>query len=406
MTSVVQLLRSNADVRRVYLSRIISYGGDWFLVLPLLGLVHELSGSTFLTATVLAANSLPVFLFSPWAGTLADRIDRKKLMVYSDLFASVAVVALLFVDDLRSVPLALVGIGAVAAANAFFTPASSAALPNLVQPEDLAKANLLVESTWGTMAAVGAFLGGLISDWLGRDIAFLIDAVSFLVAALLLSRIKGPVRQAGEPPPRQRTFPALKEAALYAARHRPVAALLSTKAGFGLFGAGGVVLLPILALIEFQAGDSGSGVLWGARGLGVVIGPFLVRRLFAPNDRTLLGLIGWAMVFWGVGYLGVAFAPTLAIASLAAGVGHMGGGCQWTFSSYGLQLLTEDQFRGRIFGFDFALVTLSMAVSTLVVGWAAEQIPIRPLLSILAVVGIIFGTAWGLFTKKYWREVG
>ncbi len=403
-TSALQLLRTNSDVRRVYLSRIISFGGDWFLIVPLFGLVHEISGDPFLTTAVLAANSLPAFVFSPWAGTLADRLNRKKLMVYSDLAASLVVLSLLFVDDLRSVPLALIGIAAVATANAFFTPASSAALPNLVHADDLAKANLLVESTWGTMAAIGSFLGGIVAGWLGRDAAFIIDAASFAIAALLLSRIERPV-STGPRMSRQPMLTALREAGRYAARHRPVAALLTTKAGFGLFGAGGTVLLPLLSLEVFLTGDSGTGFLWGARGVGVVVGPFLVRRLLAPNDRTLLELISWSMVFWGLGYLAVALSPTLALAALAVGLGHMGGGCQWTFSSYGLQLLTEDKYRGRIFGFDFAAVTLSMTLSTLVAGWAANHYTIRSVIAALAIFGMVFGTTWGFVTKKFWRDV-
>ena len=82
------LLRRNPDLRRLYLSRLISFGGDWFLLVPMLGLVNELSGSPVLTAAVLAANTLPAFLASPFGGVLADRFDRRKIVVAANLAAA------------------------------------------------------------------------------------------------------------------------------------------------------------------------------------------------------------------------------------------------------------------------------------------------------------------------------
>ncbi|MDP3983436.1 MAG: MFS transporter, partial [Acidimicrobiia bacterium] len=77
----LNLLRRNPDLRRLYLSRLVSFGGDWFLLVPMLGLVHQLSGSAILTAAVLTANTLPAFVASPLGGVMADRFDRKRIVV-------------------------------------------------------------------------------------------------------------------------------------------------------------------------------------------------------------------------------------------------------------------------------------------------------------------------------------
>ena len=402
----ISLLRRNPELRRLYFSRLVSFGGDWFLLVPMLGLVNELSGSAVLTAAVLAANTLPAFLASPFGGVLADRLDRRRIMIWSNVAAAVAATGMLLVDHpaiLRagaSVPLALIGLGVLAALSALISPASSASIPAVVPPEDLADATFLIESTWGTMAAVGSAAGGLVSTLAGRDAAIAIDAISFLGAAWLVWRVRAPLRiraAAGHSLP-----PTLRAATRYVLENPRIFALLTSKAGFAVFGAGAVALLPVLAVNVFGQGDDGIGWLLGARGLGVLLGPFLIRRLVGGTDRRVLGAIGFAMALWGLSYLGTAAAPTLGIAALAVFVGHMGAGSQWSFSSYGLQRYAADEVKGRVFGLDFAAVTATATVSQLALGWLAEQFPVRSILASIAAVGVAFGLIWWRATRKYW----
>jgi MFS family permease len=400
------LLQRNPDFRRLYLARLISFGGDWFLLVPMIGLVNELSGSPLLTAAVLTANTLPAFLFSPIGGVMADRLARRRIMIWSNL-AAVATTALLLTIDSRfvtvrgaGVGVALTGLAILAAMSALIAPASSAALPEVVDPGDLADATFLIESTWGTMAAVGAAAGGLVATVFGRGAAILIDAVSFAVAAILIarvSRVLNPPASSGH-----QSSGTLREAFVYVGHNPPVAALLTSKAGFALFAGGTVALLPVLALDVFGAGDAGTGLLLGARGVGVLIGPFLLRRFRGGSDRMLLGTIGPAMALWGVSYLGTAAAPTLALACLGVLIGHMGGGSQWTFSSYGLQRYTSEGVRGRVFGLDFAAVTLTSTFSQLLFGWLAENTSIRQIITWLAISSIGFGLAWWRATSRFW----
>ncbi len=402
----ITLLRTNPDLRRLYLSRLVSFGGDWFLLVPMLGLVNELSGSSVLTAAVLAANTLPAFLASPLGGVMADRFDRRRIMMGANLAAAAAATGMLLVDHpavLRAgagVPIALTGLAILAALSALISPASSAALPALVEPEDLADATFLIESTWGTMAAVGSALGGLVSTLGGREAAIGIDAVSFLVAAFLVWRIRSPLRVRA---PEGHVLPAtLRAAGRYVLAHPPIAALLTSKAGFAIFSAGAVALLPVLALDVFGAGDDGIGWLLGARGLGVLLGPFLIRRVVGGVDRKMLTAIGFAMALWGLSYFGTASAPTIGLAAVAVFIGHMGAGGQWSISSYGLQRYASDEVKGRIFGLDFAFVTATATASQLMFGWLAETIPIRRLLTGIAAVAVVFGLVWWRSTRKYW----
>ena len=401
-----RLLAENADLRRLYLARLVSFGGDWFLLVPMLALVHEISNSPLLTAAVLTANTLPAFILSPLGGVLADRMNRKRIMVWSSLAASVASASLLFVNTsaVRSaglgVPLILGGMSVLAGLSALLTPASSASLPAVVAPADLGNASFLLESTWGTMAAVGAALGGVVATAFGRETAVAMDSLSFLVAAFLISRVRsnlsfGQKKSTDDPA-------GLRAAVGYVAQKPPVAALLTSKAGFAIFGAGAVALLPILALESFQAGDAGIGWLLAARGIGVVIGPFVIRRLVGGTDRAVLASIGICMAIWGVSYLGTAVAPALLLAAGAVLLGHAGAGSQWSFSSYGLQLYTDPAVKGRVFGLDFAAVTLTSTISQLLFGWLATLYPVRSVFLGLAIAAIAFGLTWRRVTSRYW----
>ncbi len=358
------LLRRNRDFRNLYLASLISLGGDWFLLVALFGLALELTGSAISVAILIASQEIPFFLMSPVGGVLADRLNRKALMVTCDLARAVLVLGFLFVNDAESLWIAYLLLAVISSFAAVFDPASSAALPNLVDPRDLGPANALSGSLWGTMLAVGAALGGIVAAAFGRDTAFLIDAASFATSALLLARIRRPF-SAERSDAETNVIRATVETVRYARRDHRVLALLTVKAGFGLAG-GAIALLAVFALREFEAGDVGIGVLMAGRGVGALIGPFLGRWLAGPQDRKLFWAISIALVVFGCGYALLGVMPSLWLAALAVGIGHLGGGAQWTLSSYGLQRIVPDRIRGRIFSFDFAMITLTFTISALV----------------------------------------
>ena len=398
------LVRDNADFRRLYLARLISFAGDWFLVVPLIGLVYEASGSPLAAAAVLAAQALPALLLAPVTGVAADRFDRKKILVISDLIRAGLALSLLAVDAVDAIWFPLLIVALEGAGAAFFYPASGSALPNVVSEEELAPANVLMSSAWGAMLALGAALGGLFAAAVSRDAAFVVNAATFMVSAILVARIgrrlQEPVRTATEG-----YLESTKDALRYAVSDRSVTALLTSKAVHALTSGGAVGLFAVIAFTLYDAGDGGTGVLFGARGLGNLIGPIVAFRLVGSSDRRILGSIGYAMALWGVAYLVVGVAPGLALAAVAIMIGHMGGGTQFTFSTYGLQELSPDQIRGRIFALDFGLDTLAIAVSALTVGALAQFVPIRVLILGLGATALVFGVSWARVTRSYWAEI-
>ena len=150
----------------------ISLGGDWFLFVALGGLLLEATGKATAVGIMIFAQEVPVFLATPWAGWLADRLDRRRLMIACDLARTVICAAFLLVGP-DNLWLAYVLLATLSIFAAVFDPASSAALPNVVDPEDLPTANALSGSLWGTMLAVGAAAGGVVATLFGPNTAFI-----------------------------------------------------------------------------------------------------------------------------------------------------------------------------------------------------------------------------------------
>ena len=398
----LSLLRRNSDFRKLYLASAISLGGDWFLLVALLGLVLDLTESALSVGLLIGAQELPFFLMSPVGGALADRLDRRRLMVGCDVVRALLCLGFLVVRDAETVWLVYLLIAVISSFSAAFYPASSAALPNLVDEEDLGPANALAGSLWGTMLALGAAAGGVVAATLGRDTAIVIDAASFAVSGALLAAIHRPFSEERERTEHPGVVQATVETVRYARKDHRVLALLAVKAGFGL-GAGVLVLISVFAEEEFHLGEIGIGILMAARGVGALIGPFLGRRLAGPDDRRLFGAIGVALTTFGVAYALLGLTPGIALAALVVAVAHLGGGAQWILSSYGLQRVVPDRIRGRIFAFDAALITLTLTVSSLVTGWLATTWGARPTAFGLGAVAIAYAGVWTWLTTDVRR---
>ena len=396
------LLRRNRDFRHLFLASVISLGGDWFLWVAINGLIFTHTGQALYVGLAILAQESAFFLASPIGGVLADRLDRRKLMIVCDVVRAVVCVTFLLVGP-DTIWLAYVLLPVLAAFAAPFDPASTAATPNLVEPEDLPAANALNGSLWGTMLAVGAGLGGLISAAFGADTAFLVDAGSFVVSAALLASIRRSFserRETHEEHPG--VVDATRETWHFARRDHRVLSLLAVKFGFGA-AAGLLALIPVMALSVFEAGNVGFGILMAARGLGALIGPFLGHRIAGPAHRRLFPAIGLSLAVFGLSYMALGAAPSLAIAAVTICVAHLGGGSQWMLSTYGLQVLVPDRIRGRIFGFDYMLITLSLSISAVIASVVADRIGVRPTVAILGGVALAWAVVWYALSRDVRR---
>lgn len=398
-----RLLRHNRDFHLLYVGTLISLGGDWFLTVALLDLVLSLTSSATLASLILLCQMLPIFFFTPMAGHLIDRVDRRKLMIAVDVMRTGACLLPLLARTPALLPFAYAGVILISIGSAYFEPASQAALPNIVAAEELGPANVLMGSTWGTMLAVGAAIGGAVTMRFGRDLSFIVDAASFLLSAAVLWMMRArfsEVRPAHhEHPP---LVESLRETVRYAKTHPRVLALLTVKGGYGT-GAGTVAMLSVFGKEVFKAGAIGIGLLFAARGLGALVGPFLIRMLVRGDDAQYRA-IALAIFCFGAGYAGLAFSRTLTIGLIFIGIAHLGGGAAWQVSTYGLQRETEDWIRGRVFSADYGFLTLTMALSSVVAGVLSDKVGPTVATASLASLCVVMSVGWSLWTWRLWRR--
>lgn len=400
------LLRRNRDIRLLFSAQVVSYLGDWFTFVALAGLVEDLTGSSFLVSMVLVAFSLPSFLMSPVAGPVADRFDRRRIVVVVSIGQAVAALGLLLVGE-GTVWLAFVFQSVITALASFVGPATGAAVPNLVDnDEDLRRANSLFGSTWGVMLAVGAGLGGVFSAAFGRDAAFIADAVSFVAAAALIAGIRRPMQEQRSATATRRVRPIadMSEAARLARSNRVIMALMASKATFAV-GAGIVSQLAVLASSAFDAGDAGRGALLGARGVGSGLGPIIAARMVGRDMPKLLRVCGLAGLGFSVAYLLAGLSPVLWVACICVAVAHLGGGAQWTLSTMGLQMESPDELRGRIIAGDFALVTLMLGVTSALAGAVSEAIGVRPTVVVFSAMAATASCTYLAATSRLRRRL-
>lgn len=396
MPPVVRVLTQHRDFRRLFGAELVVYGADWFAVIPLMALLQELTGRGLWAGLALAADNAALAVLLPYAGTVADRLDRRKIMITTSLVALVAVGLLLAVRSPGTAWLGPVAIGILGVAKAFYTPAGLAALPNLVPEEDLSAANAVAGSAWGTMLVFGASLGGVMTALVGPYVCFVITAGCVLVAAYLVWRIRTPMQsgRTSAPPPALR---ALREALGYI-RHRPrVLSLVTVKSAIGV-GNGLLATFPLLAA-AFGAGPMGIGFLFAARGLGALAGPLLLRRVLLRRSWLLPGL-AVSMAGYGLAYLGVSVSPWFWLTLVLVTVAHLAGGGNWTMSSYGLQLEVPDQLRGRVFATDMMIATLAISASLLLVGALVDVLELRVLIAGCATATLLYAIGWRLVTRR------
>ena len=399
------VLRDNRDLRLLFVAQNLSFMGDWFTFVALAGLVQDVTDSALLVSLLLVAFSLPSFLASPLGGPVADRYDRRQVLIVVSVLQAIAACGLLFIGTTH-IWLAFVSQGLIAAFAAFVRPAVEAAVPNLARdPDELRRANALFGSSWGVMLAVGAGLGGIFAETFGRQAAFIADIATFVIAAGLIALVKRPMQEDRGPVRAPvRPIADMREALDLARRDSTILALLASKMTFAI-GAGVVSQLAVYAADAFAAGDAGRGYLLGARGIGSGIGPIIGARFAKGDLRRVLLVCGVAGMVFSVGYMAAAAAPILLVAAVSVMFAHLGGGAQWTLSTYGLQVRAPDEMRGRVLAGDFALITLSLALSSVAAGLVSEQVGARATVAVFGALAAATSLAYLLLTRRVRAEL-
>lgn len=385
MRSLLTLIRTNRNFRFLWFGQIVSQLGDWFNTVAIFALIFQLTGSATAVAILMVLQVLPVAIVGPAAGVVVDRFDRRTIMITADIVRGFAVLGLLLVRTPETVWFAYVVTAIQVSASGFFEPARSSTVPMIVARERLVAANAISTGTWSAMLAIGASLGGLVAATLGRDAAFIINAASFFLSAVFLWQLRIPAR-----PDHVRASAGLKglaEGLAYMRAHKDVARIAFVKGGWALVG-GALLLLTVFGDRVFRIGDSsdaGIGILYGARGVGAIVGSLVVSVL-AARQRNLVRMIGPSYLIAGTCYAAIAISPTIWIAALAVIAAHIFGSVLWVSSNVLLQMNVPDEFRGRVFSAELFVLAIVQSVVSYLTATALDVFHFSPQV-LVAIVG-------------------
>ncbi len=403
MGEYLTLLRHNRNYRYLWLGFVVSQIGDWFNLIASANLITQLTDSGAAISYLFLARFLPLFLFSPLAGVLADRFSRRNLLILSDLFRAATVLGFLLVREPEQIWLLYVLTITQFAFSAIFTPARNAVLANIVRREELVTANALDSFSWSTMLAMGSLIGGVVAGLFGIQTAFIMDALTFLLSAWLISHIVV-VRPAGQPRPAVRTNSWLDfNDGLRYLRLEPFILVISLVKGAGSLVWGAINVLEVnFAEDVFTMNGNASltlGIIYFVSGLGTGFGPLLLRRWLGDSFRRMRWAITLGFGLLTLGLWGLALAPTFPIFLSATLVRTIGSGSLWVFSAAMLQSIVPDRVRGRVFAFEFAFLTLTQSISIFWAGFAQDTLAmdIGQVTMSMAVASIFVSLLWLLF---------
>jgi MFS family permease len=345
MDSTNDSLLKNARFLRLWIGQGTSFLGDAVSMVALVVLVVQVTGTASAVGGALIARLLPT-LASPLAGVLADRLDRRLVLVTSDLARAILVLGLVFATDLATIYVLIFCMGL---ARTLFNPTVRAAFPSVVGGSDLTRANALVGGTFSVSETAGPALGGLLVATVGVDAAFVLDSATYLISAALLSFI--PLARPQREEEETGFGEDLRSGFAYLARSRvPLAIVL------GAFLTVLTINITIPAEIFlakgiFDAGNAGYGLLVGLYGGGMVLGSALMVAL---GDRVrLLPLYFLGVFAMAMGLVGVGLSPTFGLALGALAVVGVANGTENVTTDTILQKRVPDVYLGRVFSVRF-----------------------------------------------------
>ncbi|GAA5520177.1 MFS transporter [Aliifodinibius salicampi] len=393
----IDLVSHNQNYRRLWLSQIVSNFGDWFGILAVYALITRYSDSEFLLGLIIIVKMMSLASFSPFAGYITDRFNRRRIMIACDLLRAVIVACLLLVVSYETLWLAYVLTALQMMLSAIFEPAKTSSIPNVTTKEELVDANVLSAASWSIIFTIGMGLGGLATAWLGTDLVFIIDSGTYVLSSWFIYRAVIPQDEMSDAERKRTRNPliGIKEGFRYLKDNHQVLRPTLAKGCFTMFLGALTYMLILVSEEVLMMGSIGIGSLYSARGVGTGIGPVIGRRIFS-DEQDWVRAMGYCMIFGGLMYMVVGLTTSLIVMLLFVFIAHAASGANWVMSTVLLQRRTPDTFRGRVFSTEWLLFTLAQSVSVMVSSWILENdwLTIQQTMIVFALLLSITGIIW------------
>ncbi len=383
MTGFLGLLRENRNYRFMWSGQVVSEVGDHYNNVAVFALALSNTGSGLVVAGILISRAICAVLAGPIAGVLLDRMDRKRIMIVSDLVR--AVIAILFILGIPQGRTWLLYVlsGALMFASPFFSSGRGSILPTIATKHELHSANSLTQLTQWTTLTLGSFLGGTSVSQFGYKLAFLFNALSFLFSAWCISRLHV---EHGFRAERSdiagdkvvRPWHEYTEGLRYMKSSPLILGIGLVAVGWATGGGAAQILFSVFGEVVFHRGPTGIGVIWGCAGIGLIIGALVAHRIgktisFENYKRSVsicyvihggsyvlfsqAKTFGWALFFIGLSRAAVAVSSVLNVTQQLRHV--------------------SNEFRGRVFATIESWNWMTMMLSMAVAGLASTHVSPR-----------------------------
>lgn len=357
------------NYRLFFLGQLISLIGTWMQSVAQAWLVYRLTGSAVLLGVVAFASQVPIFLLSPLGGVVADRRERRRVLLATQTAAMLLALtlALLTLSGRVEVWQVLALAALLGVANGFDIPTRQAFVVELVGRQDLVNAIALNSSMFNGARIVGPAVAGAVVATVGEGWCFLANSMSYLavIGSLLAIRLAPGTRAAATASP----VAQILEGWRFVARTAPIRALLLLLGLVSLTGMPYAVLMPVMAEDVLHAGASGLGLLMGASGVGALAGALVLAR--RASIRGLGGWVASAALAFGIALIGFSLSRHfwLSVALLLpVGFAML---LQMSSSNTLIQSMVPDELRGRVMA-AYSMMFMGMApVGALLAGGLA-----------------------------------
>ncbi len=385
--------------RALWIATVASNIGSWMQDVGAAWLMTSIAPSPATIALVRTASSLPIFLLALPAGALADVLDRRRLLIATQLWMLVAaaVLGVVTIAGLITPGILLAMTFALGLGSALNAPAWQAIIPDLVPQAQVSNAVALNSTSMNLARAIGPAIGGLLIATAGPGVTFLLNAVSFGGVITVLYRW----RRAPEPSvlPAERVMGAIRAGLRYVRHTPPVRMVLARFAAFILFGSALWSLLPAVARFEFNRGPGGYGIMLGSFGLGAVSIATMLPRL--RQRASIDALLAAATLVFAAGLTTLAWVPWYPLADLAV----FCCGAAWislisTFNSR-IQAVSPSWVRGRALAVSILVFFGGMSIGSAFWGYVASIWTIQGALTAAAAC-----TCLGLLATRHLRLHG
>jgi MFS family permease len=428
-----ELIRGNRNFRNLLAGQFISELGNWFNFIAGLGLVRVVSDASPTAAGLFfVARLLPFALMSPIAGTFVDRFSRRQVMIATDLLRVVVALAFLLVTRPEDLWIAYLATVLLHTFGAFFDGAKNAATPNLTGKEGLLAGTALMFSTRFLLMAIGSALGGWAAAVFGYQVAFIINAASFLISAYTVWLIPEeatrdeetgermrkfggsklsttpsteaaatPLNQGGEPNTRDSFLTELREGISYSVKNHFALTILIMNVIWATGGGSINIIFERMGGVHFARTegwnpDVAVALLWTATGLGLTLGMLIARRTSIYLDRKgrNRGFIGWTLIIHGVLFSLAAFMPTLWLFGVIVFVSRAIVGVEYAVQETMFQRSLPDFIRGRISTLDRGAELTMFGVSSYFASGMMFYIAPQTLTIISGILSALAGVVW------------